>query len=162
MKKKHKHSNKYKCIVQKCIIALCTMHLCLLFSCRPTTLYYHYEPVNPEGWSVTDTLRYELPQAASDRLYTLSIGVRFNQKLRYQDLFLVVEQRQPIPSRDTIQMHLANERGRWQARGVTLHELETVVAATRLDTTQQNTFLIYHIMHPQEITGITEVGLRVE
>ncbi len=139
-------------------IVLCT---CLL-SCRPRTLYYHYEPVNPEGWRVTDTLRYELPQAASDRLYTLSIGVRFNQKLCYQDLFLVVEQRQPIPSRDTVQVHLANERGRWQGRGVTLHDVETVVTATRLDTTQQNTFLIYHIMNPQEITGITEVGLKAE
>lgn len=151
--KSQSHSNHF---------ALCTLALCTLLSCRPTTLYHHYEPVNPEAWRVTDTLRYELPPAPSDRLYTLSLGVRFNQGFRYQDLYLVVEQRQPVPSRDTVHVHLANERGRWQARGVVLHDCETVVAATRLDTTRHNTFFIYHIMHPQELTGITEVGLRVE
>ena len=139
-------------------VALCMF----LLSCRPRTLYHHYEAVNPEGWSVTDTLRYELPAATSNRPYTLSLGVRFNQKFRYQDLYLVVEQRQPVPSRDTVHVHLANERGHWLARGVVLYDHETVVTATRLDTAQQNTFFIYHIMSPQEVKGITEVGLKAE
>ena len=150
------------CNLALCNLALCTLALCTLLSCRPHVLYHHYETVNPKGWSVTDTLCYALPPAPSERLYTLSLGVRFNQSLRYQDLYLVVEQRQPVPSRDTVHVHLANERGRWQARGVVLHDCETVVTATRLDTAQQNTFLIYHIMSPQEVPGITEVGLKVE
>ena len=136
--------------------------MCLLSSCRPRTLYHHYEAVNPVGWSVTDTLCYELPPALSGRLHTLSLGVRFNQEFRYQDLYLVVEQRQPTPSRDTVHVHRATDRGRWQTRGVVLHDRETVVTATRLDTIRQNIFLIYHIMSPQEVTGITEVGLKVE
>ena len=136
--------------------------LLLLPACRPRTLYHRYLPVDPRGWDVTDTLRFNLPPATSTRLHTISLGIRFTQHMPWRDLYLVIEQRTLQHRRDTLHLFLANHTGRWQARGVVLHDRQAIVTAARLDTAHANTILVYHIMRTQRITGITEVGVKAQ
>lgn len=144
--------------------AFFALALLALGACQPLVHYYHYQPVDPLGWALTDTLLFTVPVSSNPQPHNVSLGIRFREQQRYRDLYLVLEQRlqHGAALRDTLHLHLANERGRWQARGVVLHEHEVAATPARLDTLNPTTFLVYHVQGPQIITGITEVGLKVE
>ena len=131
--------------------------LCIL-SCRNHVRLYSFLPVDPHGWSCTDTLRFELPGDTIASFNTYSLCARFSEKVAYRGLWLVLEQRAtpaeslqqpPSPRRDTLYLPLAHENGKWEANGV-------IAPKTPL------TLLVYHIMPKQEISGVLEIGLKVE
>ena len=65
----------------------------VLLGCRPSTPLCEYHPVNPRGWSTLDTLRFQLPPDSVSTRRTISLGVRFTERVEYRGLWLVVEQR---------------------------------------------------------------------
>jgi len=132
------------------------------FSCQPTTCFYSYQPVDPHGWSVTDTLRFQLPADSTSVLRTFSLGVRYNNLMPYRKLWLVLEQRGDHIRRDTMCLQTALEDGRWDASGVICHETEEVCVAAYTASSRPTELLVYHIMSRQEIQGIMEVGVKVE
>ena len=154
----------------------------LLIACHGRRTYHHFEPVDPTGWTVADTVRFRPETIDEDRLYTLSVGVRFADSYAYRDLWIVVEQRagrrQPAPltpygdkprrtaltpvRRDTLHMILADSKGKWLAQGVAMHEAEEVITAARLSKDYDTEFLLYHIMRQQTVQGICEVGLKIK
>ena len=148
-------------------IALTAGALC---ACRPS-VRHTYLPVDPRGWSCTDTLFYEIPADSVARLRTFSLGVRFKENYGYRGLWLVLEQRVvpserimqvPAPRRDTLYLSLAHENGRWDAQGNIYHVAEGVCTATYSTPGAPLQLLVYHIMPQQEIQGIMEVGVKVE
>ncbi|MCR4995354.1 MAG: gliding motility lipoprotein GldH [Bacteroidales bacterium] len=136
-----------------------------LFSCQSRRTYYQYQAVDDRCWSATDTLYFVPDTFTQDGLYTLKAGIRFNEHYPYRDLWLVIEQRttKPVVSarRDTLHLVLANNEGRWLTNGVVLHEAEETVATSRLNMDDAYEFLVYHIMRDQNLTGVTEVGLKI-
>ena len=141
-----------------------------LVGCRPRTSYFTFQPVNPDGWTCTDTLRFTPPEATADGRFSLNLVVRFNNHLEYGDLWLVVEQRlraadermRYLPHRDTVHLVVANEAGKWLTPGVVLHEEEAFVGLPHLLKGEALEVLVYHVMREQELQGLTEVGLRME
>ena len=140
-------------------------------SCRNSVLLYSYQPVDSHGWSCTDTLHFELPADSLAALHTYSLGVRFTEEFVFSGLWLVLEQRFvptdktmqiPPPRRDTLYLPLADDQGRWNASGVICHEIQAVCAAAQAPPNIPLTLLVYHIMPKQEVSGILEVGLKVE
>lgn len=137
-----------------------------LGACKKHTQFFTYQSVNQEGWNCTDTLWFqldELPHADDDS--TLSIDIRYTNRYPYQDLWLVMEQRTDPDSRqrDTIHMDLSMRPNAWQVKGNVLHELDTT--ATVCHFTQRRTpvkLLVYHIMNEQTLTGIIEIGVRLQ
>ena len=116
---------------------------------------------------MTDTLRFDLPSITSETACRYSLGLRFNDRLPYQDLWLVLEHRIrqgkiTTARRDTVHLPLGSDQGHWQVPGVVLYETEVPVDTLTLSDKQQVTFLAYHIMTRQSLPGITEVGLKVE
>ena len=138
----------------------------LLLGCRDHRVYHHFLPVKTTCWTVTDTLRFTPDAMKSDGLYTMKAGVRVNDNYPYRDLWLVVEQRATAPHReparrDTVHIILADSDGKWLTQGVTLHETEEVVAASRLAKDCTYEFLVYHIMKDQNLIGVSDVGLSL-
>lgn len=147
-------------------------HLFLLFiisslalsSCRQRPVLYDYVPVNPHGWQTTDTLRFTLPAVPADGDYTLSLGARYNSQFPYEDVWLVLEQRYlSVRRRDTLHLAMPTEKPTWQTNGIAYHEAEAPVTTTHLTPQQMPVeLLVYHVMRHQCLTGITEVGVKVE
>lgn len=137
----------------------------LLLGCSDHRVYHHFVPVNTTCWTVTDTLHFTPGVLKSDGLYTMKTGVRVNDHYRYRDLWLVVEQRAKQPQmaarRDTVHIILADSKGNWLTQGVTLHETEEVVAASRLAKDCAYEFLVYHIMKDQNLEGVSDVGFSL-
>ena len=150
-----------------CVVVLLAS---FVVGCRPRTSFFAFQPVDLEGWSCTDTLRFMPPSATADGRYSLNLVVRFNNHLQYRDLWLVVEQRlraadqrmRYLPHRDTLHLVVANEAGKWLTPGVVLHEEEAFVGLPNLLEGEALEVLVYHIMREQELQGLTEVGLRME
>ena len=126
---------------------------------------YDYQAVSSEGWLSTDTLRYQLEEIPHDGWYSFSLGLRYTNALPYQDVWLVLERRQGdhFRRRDTLHMTALQDSLSWQANGPILHEREEVVSASRLTAQQMPVLLlVYHIMQRQRLTGISDVGVKVE
>ena len=143
------------------LLLCCAFVLC---SCNRPALY-EYQAVSHDGWLSTDTLRYELKGVPHDGWYSLTLGVRYDDTYAYDDLWLVVERRLGDHSRlrDTLHMTALQDTVGWQPRGSVLHEHEEMAAATRFTTQQMPVrLLVYHIMQRQRLTGIVDVGLKVE
>jgi len=131
-------------------------------SCDRPVLY-DYVAVNPHGWLTTDTLRFTLSEVPRDGDYTLSLGARYNNLLLYEDIWLVLEQRNDSRHRDTLHLATPMELPTWQSNGTALHEAEAAVTTAHLTTQQMPVeLLVYHVMRHQRLTGIMEVGVRVQ
>lgn len=128
-------------------------------------VYYGYQPVNPEGWHSTDTLRFELVEVPNDGWYSMSLGVRYTNTFPYEDLWLVMERRHGdhYRHRDTVHLEVLQNASNWASQGNILHEREEMVAATRLTAQQMPIeLLVYHIMRNQSLTGISDIGVKVQ
>ncbi len=138
--------------------------LLALSSCRQRPVLYDYVPVEPHGWLTTDTLRFTLPAVPADGDYTLSLGARYNSQFPYEDVWLVLEQRYlSVRRRDTLHLSMPTEMPTWQTNGIAYHEAEAPVTTTHLTPQQMPVeLLVYHVMRHQCLTGITEVGVKVE
>ena len=143
-------------------VGLLVVALCVLAACGERALLHAYQPVDADGWHVTDTLRFALPPSPRGQDYAVSVGVRATERIPYRDLWLVVESRIMRRHRDTLHLLLASDRAHWQTGGVILHDIEDRAATIHLDSAQTGELLIYHIMSPQSVAGLTEVGVKVE
>lgn len=142
------------------VLAL-VMAIGMLSACRPRPLMYVYQPVAGQYWSRLDTLRFDLPHQADSTLRQVSVGIRCSNHLAYQDLWLVVEQRTETVRRDTVHFILTDASGEWLESDGILHDVERPVTTVAL-TAPTPRLLIYHIMEPFAVRGISDVGVRVE
>ena len=148
-----------------------------LCACRQRPLFYVYQPLPSGEWHTMDTLCFELAEVPADGRYQVSVGVRTTNLYPYEDLWLVVERRDADDSRhrDTLCLQVNGEQGTgglrrsgqqmpvWQTAGTVIHECEDSVAT--LDLTVQRMpvrLLIYHLMRRQSLTGISDVGVKVQ
>ena len=120
-----------------------------------------YQPLPDQTWSRLDTLRFELPTVADSSLWRVSVGVRCTNRIPYQDLWLVVEQRTDMVHRDTVHVIVTDVKGNWLDSGPILHDIEQPVTTLRLDVPEPK-LLVYHIMRPFSVPGISEVGIKIE
>ena len=132
-----------------------------LTSCRPKAIFYSYQPISGQMWSRTDTLRFDLPHVEDASLWQVSVGVRCTNRLEYQDLWLVVEQRTAVVKRDTLHIIMADLNGQWLSLNPILHTTEQPACTISL-ATPESQLLVYHVMRPFTVSGISEVGIKVE
>lgn len=166
----------YRCYGPHLLFSIFSLFALSLSSCRQRPVLYDYVPVNPHGWLTTDTLRFTLPAVPADGDYTFSLGTRFNSQYPYEDLWLVLEQRfvgagddaativgDECRRRDTLHLAMPTEKPTWRTNGIAFHEAEAPVTTTHLTPQQMPVeLLVYHVMRHQCLTGITEVGVKVE
>lgn len=166
----HSYCTILRRLFRLCPLVIGGLLLCCL-SCRNSVRLYSYQPVDLHGWSCTDTIHFELPADSAAVLHTYSLGVRFTEQIAYRGLWLVLEQRgvptgepvqQPPYRRDTLYLPLTRDNGTWMASGIVYHEAQAICTAAHTTPHVPLTLLVYHIMPKQEISGILEVGLKVE
>ena len=145
--------------------ALCFSMGLFLAACNESTLLHSYKPLPLEGWDRRDTIRFDLPQVQKDIDATLHIGLRTKAYIGIQDITLAVElldDTAGIYRCDTVHYPLTDDEGYTLARGVNTHQYETQQLPFHLKKGKQGSVRIHHLMANETLTGITEVGIKLE
>lgn len=155
--------NRRRSLKLEFLAAVC---LCFLaFSCEAPALYDQYQAIENTTWE-KDKAYYFTFQITDARIpYDLTLEVRNNNLYPYQNLWLFCQEEPPIGpmKRDTIECLLADAFGKWYGHGISLFQSSFPLRTRYLFPHEgQYTFSFRQGMRSERLTGIQEIGLRVE
>lgn len=133
--------------------------LVLLFSCKGNVIYHHYEHVEDNAWSQSDTLNYLLPPVPHKGTYALEMGLRYGSDFPYRDITVVADFGMGVS--DTLTIPFATNDGKPLGHGVGLLHKTIPLSNLQLNEGQQVTISIHHIMRREILPSIFEVGLKL-
>lgn len=138
----------------------------LMAACTNNNVYFQYHDVNPEGWKSNDvyTFNFEIEDTTSE--YDVYINVRNTPEYPFQNIWLFISEMNPDSTvvNDTIEFYLADARGKWLGTGAGQTKEMPVLYHQNLRFEQAGTYQykITHGMRVDELTGINDIGVRVE
>lgn len=136
-----------------------------MIACTDGTFLHSYKPLPAEGWDIRDTITFDIPQVQEDLDATLYIGLRTKTNIGIRDIMLAVEQSNEdaiVWRCDTVRYPLTDAEGNALNKGVNMHQYETLQIPCYLKKGKQGTIRIHHLMSNEVLTGITEVGIKIE
>ena len=137
----------------------------MIVACTQSTIYHHYEPIDDNGWSRTDTIQYELPTVPEDGDYHISLGLRYNELFPYQGLWIVAETSLHHPTAsylDTLYFRTTDEDGRPTGKGLSLVQADTLLTTLHMPKGQKGQVCLRHIMIREVLPGIKDIGVKLE
>lgn len=153
-------------------ILIWTLGLCatLLVSCSGDTCYSESREVSPDGWSMDSVLRFpvmftpEILDETDD--FRVNLMVRNDDGYAWQNLWLFIDRMgtDSVAVRDTVEIFLSDNSGRWIGSGVgSLHTLSEVYIDTlHVGRPGEYLFEVRHGMRMENFDGICNIGLSVE
>lgn len=137
----------------------------LCAGCSDGTVLHSYKPLPRDGWDRRDTVCFSLPKVESDCEGLLTVGLRTAAHVGLRDIVLAVECRDEATGTghcDTLRYPLADAEGFPAVGGVNYHQYETQQLPFRLKKGSEGTVRIHHLMAREVLSGIKEVGVKVE
>ena len=129
-------------------------------------MYDSFVPIQ-NGWHSDSVLTFEVPVKDVESQYYVSMRVRHNADYPYQNLYLfrTISSATGIEYQDTVDLTMADDRGKWLGEGV--GELKTMAFAygrggLRFTNIGKYTFTLQQGMRDTLLPGITDVGLTIE
>lgn len=128
----------------------------MLLSCRPQSVYSHYEAIPEKGWASEQTLTYEYTIDDTTALYQVLLHIRHTENYAYQNLWLFVDN-------DTMDITLADERGNWIGSGRNgILSLPVLYQDSVQLTAGKHEIHIQQGMRETLLTGIKDVGVEIK
>lgn len=163
----------------------------LLAACHKEDGINLFKHVDAEGWQKNDTLVFDIPATEEDADYDLQIQARLTRKYSFADLWLIAEQTYTEDStmyaitdtistppedsvtiepphsltqtiNDTIHIAIADENGNMTGNGKSLLEYKQPIRFVRIKKGTTGAIRIRHIMTPQNIQGIHDIGIELK
>ena len=134
-------------------------------ACTGGTIFHSYKPLPDEGWERNDTVCFDLPQQTEDISGTLTVGLRTKTNIGIQDIVLAVEQcteNAKVLRCDTVHCPLTDAEGDALTSGVNIHHYETRPLPIHMQKGQRSTIRIHHLMRRETISGITDLGIKLD
>ena len=149
-----------------CRLGISIFFIILLTSCHDQTVSDQVISTNTDGWKYSDKISFEY--AISDTLasYDILIHVRNTKNYPYSNLWLFIETLSPAGNyqKDTIEITLADETGKWLGKGS--QSINTMLVPYKNDVhfSERGIYKtqIQHAMRDSILTDITDIGLRVQ
>lgn len=136
------------------------------FSCDSTRVFDSYQEVPESAWHKDSLFTFSIPVTDTIRNHNLFIQIRNETSYKYSNLWLFIEIIQPGGEimRDTFEIVLADPSGRWLGKGI--GGLKTLQSVYRRNTyfpvPGDYNISLQHGMRDEILTGIHDVGIRVE
>lgn len=97
--------------------------LVLFISCKPFDTGKVYEDIiaiPSSGWPSSQTYKFDMPVTDTAKAYDLLIHVRNSGRYSYSNIWLFIESVSPKGNsqKDTFEIRLADDLGRWLGKGV--------------------------------------------
>jgi gliding motility-associated lipoprotein GldH len=140
--------------------------LALLLACNSQIVFEQNKKIDPEGWAIEDTLVFEYAVKDTTQLFDIFLNVRNDVDYEYSNLFVFFQTRFPDGRiyRDTVEMTLADRQGKWTGRGVGSTRSNSFHFRKDVWFPMEGTyeFTIQHAMRMEVLSGITDMGIRLE
>ncbi len=135
-------------------------------ACDPKGFYEKNAPVDPEGWSISDKKPFEVDVTDTLALFNFYLNVRQTTDYKNRNIFLFLDTFLPdgAHSRDTIEIMLADVKGKWLGNGIGNIRSNQVLLkrAFAFPMKGHYKFRIEQGMRDPELKGIKDVGIRIE
>jgi len=136
------------------------------FCSGDTPAYYdQYREVPGGTWEVGEKISYEVDITDTILPYHFLLNIRNSKDYRYRNLYLFVKTEFPNgkSSRDTVELVLAAESGRWTGdESASLYTSRHMIKFARVfPITGPYKFEVEHAMRDEELEGISDVGFRL-
>lgn len=144
----------------------CILLLILLDCCQMNELYDVTVAFSDDSWSYDQMVDFEFTVPDTAKSYDLFLQLRNSGLYSYSNIWLFVETKAPNGNvlRDTLEIMLADETGKWLGKGIgNVNEMQVCY--------KQNAYFlnrgifkvsIQHAMRDSVLTGIMDLGFRLQ
>lgn len=136
------------------------------YSCDQTRIFDSYKRVPESAWHKDSLFTFNIPVTDTIQNHNLLIQIRNETSYKYSNLWLFIEIIRPGGEvmRDTFEIVLADPSGRWFGKGI--GGLKTSRSVYRRNiyfpVSGDYNISLQHGMRDEILTGIHDVGIRVE
>ena len=139
--------------------------LFLITSCDPYMVFDQYKKTEGGQWKWSDRKTFQVIMKDSLQMYNILVNIRHTTDYPKSNLFVFLTTTAPsgISRRDTLEIIIADNRGKWEGNGFGAIKLVSreFRKAVRFLYPGKYTFEIEQGMRMPEIP-VTDVGLRIE
>ncbi|MDR1864286.1 MAG: gliding motility lipoprotein GldH [Bacteroidales bacterium] len=147
-------------------ILISALPVILAASCDFGKVYEDCVRLPEEGWKHTEVARFEAAIDDTAAECNIYVNVRNNTDYKWMELWLFVNTKSPSGKRqrDTLKVMITDERGKWLGHGRIRKFGNSLLLGRkiRFPETGVYTFDYEHGMRDDPLTGIEDVGLRIE
>jgi len=137
----------------------------LLASCSGGALFDQTAHIIKGHWYKDNPRKFEVTVPDSLTNYNFYLSVRHSTDYRYSNLYLFLQTRFPNGhiTRDTLQLILADNAGRWLGKGWGSVKEDQILLKHNLRFPLKGTydFTIWQAMRADTLKGIQDIGLRI-
>jgi len=134
--------------------------------CDQNRIYDEYRHFDRDVWNRYETKRFEIVVNDTVSYNDFYIGVRNTTDYPYANIYLFIDSRFPGGQtyRDTIECLLADRQGKWLGRGLGKIKDNRFLfkRLVRFPAKGTYVFSIQQAMRTEDLTGIADIGLRLE
>lgn len=147
------------------IILSLTVISTAFYSCNPNTVFNQNVILPADGWYKNNVVAFNVNINDTLDTYEFGLSIRNSINYRYSNLyiFLITEFPNGNISRDTIELNLANNEGKWLGKGWGDIKESNIVLKTCLafPLSGNYRFLVQQAMRVDTLTGIKNIGLII-
>lgn len=134
-------------------------------ACNQNELFFSYRRLPSSGWNKDSLLTFDYKIHNTDSHYNVFIHVRHFGNYPYQNFWMFLENTDAKGNmlKDTIECYLSDDFGKWMGTGNAVKEMPVFYKQNILFP-DSGTYQIKigHGMRDSILTGIKEIGVRVE
>ncbi len=136
--------------------------------CSFNSVYEHSQDIPNEEWNKNIPVKFEIPVTDTINGFKIVVNVRNSNEYPYSNLFLFLTTYSPQGNsiRDTIEMKLADDNGKWLGKGFGgVWSSEIVLRSNRvIRFPSSGTYKvdIVQAMRDDVLRGIKDIGIKVE
>lgn len=137
----------------------------LLASCNHrNTVYNQYKELPAKGWHKDSVAHFEVPLEAGQK-YKVLVNIRNRGEYKTQNLWLFIDYQSPDKTikKDTLELYLADNQGRWLGSGFgSLYEMPVeFIKSIQFPKAGVYKFNIKQGMRDTTLVGINDIGLEI-
>ncbi len=147
-------------------IVLAFSLLLFLFACNSRGYYDETIHIPEQGWFKDDAAVFAVDIQDSLASYDLYLNVRNTNDYKWMQIYFFIQTQFPDHhySRDTIEVALADHRGKWLGNGIGNIKDNNVLLRKQMRFPQKGSyrFEVFHGMRTDTLKGIHDIGIRIE
>ena len=108
----------------------------MFISCNNSIVFEKYKTFENQQWNTDSVLSFDYTITDTISTYKLRLNIRHSVEYEYQNLFLFIDS---DTSRDTIELLLADKKGKWLGSGVgDIREIKSFLAVEKRYSKKEN------------------------
>lgn len=147
-------------------ISLAVLMALALVACDPARVFDEYRPIPGATWNADSVVTFNFSIARTNQNNNLWFNIRNDNSYEFSNLWMFVTIVPPSGAAvtDTVQVILADPAGKWLGRGFTGTYDNRLIYRRNVFFPESGEYSLHirHGMRPHNLSGITDVGVRIE